>query len=233
MKKNILVIGGGKGIGLSICESMHPHAEMTVTTRTSSEALDALGLSYQLHTAGVDDAKSIDLPDTIHGLVYCPGSIQLKPFARLTAADFQRDFQQNVLGAIDIIQHCLPALKKANHASVVMFSTVAAKMGMPFHASIAASKSAVEGLCKSLAAEYASSGIRFNVIAPSLTDTPLAGSLLGTDEKREAAAKRHPLNRIGDAAEMAQLVKFLLSDDAGFISGQVIAADGGLGTLRV
>jgi NAD(P)-dependent dehydrogenase (short-subunit alcohol dehydrogenase family) len=127
----------------------------------------------------------------------------------------------------------LPNLKKANGAGIVLFSTVAVKMGMPFHSSIASSKGAVEGLAKSLAAEFASSKIRVNVIAPSLTDTPLAASLLSNAEKKEAAAKRHPLNSIGNPAEIAQLVSFLLSDHAAFITGQVIGTDGGMGSLKV
>jgi 3-oxoacyl-[acyl-carrier protein] reductase len=168
-----------------------------------------------------------DLPEVIHGVVYCPGSINLRPFNRLTAQDFLNDFQQNVLGAIAVIQYLLPRLKKADGASIVLFSTVAVKIGMPFHASIAAAKGAVEGLAKSLAAELATSKIRVNVIAPSLTDTPLASALLSSDEKREAAAKRHPLNSIGSADEIGQLVAFLIQDNSRWITGQVIGVDGG------
>ena len=173
------------------------------------------------------------MPEEIHGLVYCPGSINLKPFNRLTQQDFINDFQQNVLGAVAIIQKLLPNLKKANGASIVLFSTVAAKLGMPFHASIAASKAAIEGLAKSLAAELAGSKIRVNVIAPSLTDTPLATALLNTSEKKDASGKRHPLQRVGTAEEMAKFVAFLISEDSSWITGQIIGIDGGMGSLKV
>jgi NAD(P)-dependent dehydrogenase (short-subunit alcohol dehydrogenase family) len=151
----------------------------------------------------------------------------------LTSQDFLNDFQQNILGAVNLIQKVLPALKKAEGASIVLYSTVAVKAGMPFHASVAAAKGAVEGLSRSLAAEFAASRIRVNVVAPSLTDTPLASALLNTPEKKEAAGKRHPLQRVGTAEDMAKLTNFLLSDDSGWITGQVIGADGGLGSLRV
>ena len=136
------------------------------------------------------------------------------------------------MGAVSLVQKLLPNLKRAGGASIVLFSTVAAKLGMPFHTSVAASKAAVEGLAKSLAAELASSKIRVNVIAPSLTDTPLAANLLNTAEKKEAAGKRHPLQRVGTAEEMAQLVSFLLSDNSSWITGQVIGVDGGMGSLK-
>ena len=138
----------------------------------------------------------------------------------------------NLFGLIDVIQTALPNLKKSKHSSVVAFSTVAVKMGMPFHASIAASKGALEGLCKSLAAEYAPT-IRFNAIAPSLTNTPLAERLISTPEKIEASAKRHPLNKIGNPTEIATLVDFLLSNNSSFITGQVIMADGGISSIKL
>ena len=147
--------------------------------------------------------------------------------------DYLNDFQQNLLGAVRLLRVCLPALKRANGASVVLYSTVATRVGMPFHASVAASKSAVEGFAKSIAAEWASSSIRVNVIAPSLTDTPLAAALLNTPEKRDAAAKRHPLQRIGSPAQIASLTQFLLSDNSNFITGQTISVDGGMSVLKV
>lgn len=157
----------------------------------------------------------------------------MRPFNRLTEEDFQADFQQNFLGAVRIIQKCLPALKKSKSASIVLFSTVAAKLGMPFHTSIAASKGAIEGFAKSLAAELAVSNVRVNVIAPSLTDTELAAQLLSTEEKRLASAKRHPLQRIGSPEDMAQMVEFLLSEKSSWMTGQIIGIDGGLGTIKL
>jgi len=232
--KNFLVIGAGKGIGLSTATLLSANNTVYTVSRTSTPELESLGTHfYQLDVTKDSTDVLNDLPEVLHGVVYCPGSINLKPFNRLTPADFMNDLQQNLLGAVTVLQKVLPNLKKAQGASVVLFSTVAVKVGMPFHASIAAAKGAVEGFAKSIAAELAASNIRVNVIAPSLTDTPLAAALLNTPEKKEAAAKRHPLQSVGNAAEMAALVAFLLGDDSKWITGQIIGADGGLGTLKV
>ena len=231
--KNIIIAGAGKGIGLKTAELLHSQNQLFTIARNNTTELSALSTTfYQLDLVNETLDALNDLPETIDGLVYCPGSINLKPFNRLTTQDFLNDFNQNVLGAVSLIQKLLPNLKRASGASIVLFSTVAAKLGMPFHASVAASKAAVEGLAKSLAAELASSKIRVNVIAPSLTDTALAANLLNTEEKKEAAGKRHPLQRVGTAGEMAQLVSFLLSDNSSWITGQIIGVDGGLGSLR-
>lgn len=230
--KNIVVVGAGRGIGLATVKALQSENLFTISRQLTNE-LEALNTKfYSLDAAKDDVAVLTDLPEVIHGVVYCPGSINLRPFNRLTAQDFLNDFQQNVLGAIAVIQYLLPRLKKADGASIVLFSSVAVKIGMPFHASIAAAKGAIEGLAKSLAAELATSKIRVNVIAPSLTDTPLANALLNSDEKREAAAKRHPLNSIGSADEIGQLVAFLMREDSRWITGQIIGVDGGIGSLK-
>jgi 3-oxoacyl-[acyl-carrier protein] reductase len=220
--KNILIVGAGKGIGLKTAQLLAAENKLFTISRNRTAELENLHTTfYQLDAANEELDSLNDLPEQIHGLVYCPGSINLKPFNRLTKKDFQDDFNQNVLGAVAIIQKVLPNLKRAGGASIVLFSTVAAKLGMPFHASIATSKAAIEGLAKSLAAELASSKIRVNVIAPSLTDTPLAEFLLSTEEKKEASNKRHPLQRIGTPEEMASLVSFLLSDQSCWRNGQL------------
>lgn len=231
--KNIIVAGAGKGVGLKTAALLAEQNQVISISRNMTSELEALNTRFYQADLVKDNLEQLnDLPDSIHGLVYCPGSINLKPFNRLSKQDFQNDFEQNVLGAVSLIQKILPGLKRANGASIVLFSTVASTQGMPFHASIATSKSAVEGLAKSLAAELAVSKIRVNVIAPSLLDTSLSGFLLNTSEKREAANKRHPLQRIGTAEEIAQLVSFLLNDNSSWITGQVIGADGGLGSLK-
>ena len=138
----------------------------------------------------------------------------------------------DVLGAVQVIQGCLTALKASSNASIVLFSTVAVQTGMGFHASIASSKGAIEGLTRSLAAEWAPQ-IRVNAIAPSLVNTELAARLLSTPEKAEASARRHPLGRVGEASDPAALVRFLLSPEANWITGQVWGVDGGLGNLKV
>jgi NAD(P)-dependent dehydrogenase (short-subunit alcohol dehydrogenase family) len=231
---NIVIVGAGKGIGLKTAETLNNEHNVITISRNLTTELDQLKTKFfALDVTTGDLNVPGDFPDQIHGLVYCPGTINLKPFNRLTTQDFLNDFSQNVLGAIPIIQKLLPNLKRADGASIVMFSTVAVKLGMPFHSSIAAAKGAVEGLAKSLAAEFAVHKIRVNVIAPSLTDTPLASGLLNTDEKRVASGKRHPLQRVGTADEMARLVSFLISEDNSWITGQIIGVDGGMGSLKV
>jgi NAD(P)-dependent dehydrogenase (short-subunit alcohol dehydrogenase family) len=173
------------------------------------------------------------LPDVLHGLVYCPGTIVLKPFQRLTTDDFLHDLNINFLGAVKVIQNCLSRMKKnPSGGSIVLFSTVAVKTGMAFHASVASAKAAVEGLTRSLAAEFAPR-IRVNAIAPSLTETPLAQNLLSSEEKRKASAERHPLKQIGSPQDIAKLAAHLLSDASVWITGQVLHVDGGMSSLRV
>ena len=168
----------------------------------------------------------------VHGLVYFPGTINLKPFNRISVADFTNDFAINALGAAAFVQAYLPALKNAENPAVLFFSTVAVGTGMPFHASVAMAKGAVEGLTRSLAAELAPK-IRVNCIAPSLTDTPLAEKLLGSPEKAEAGRNRNPLKRIGTTQDIANAITFLISENANWITGQIIAVDGGMGAVRL
>ena len=172
------------------------------------------------------------LPETIDGFVYCPGTINLKPFKMLSPEVFEQDMQINFMFLVKIIHQLLPRLQKSESASLVFFSTVAVKIGMPFHTSIAAAKGAIEGFAKALAAEYAPK-FRVNVIAPSLTNTPLAKRLLGNDKKKELMDSRHPMKRVGEAEDIANIAGFLLSDNSSWITGQVIGVDGGMSTLNV
>ena len=229
--KNILIIGASSGIGAQLSELLiEAGAQVYTASRTEPKRIGAKHL--RLDITNIQGGELDELPDELHGLVYCPGSITLKPFNRLSEEDFYKDFEINALGAAKVIQANLKGLKKAKGASIVLFSTVASQVGMSFHASIAMAKGALEGLAKSLAAELASNNIRVNTIAPSLTDTPLADKLLATDDKREASAKRHPLGRVGTPQDMASLAQFLLSDDASWITGQSIGVDGGLAGTR-
>ncbi|MEM9025142.1 MAG: SDR family oxidoreductase, partial [Bacteroidota bacterium] len=177
-----------------------------------------------------DPLPDLDVP--LSGLVYCPGSINLKPFRGLSEEAFLEDWKINVLGAVRCLHHYEAALKASGHASVVLFSTVAVQTGMPFHASVAAAKGAVEGLTRSLAAEWAPT-IRVNAIAPSVTDTPLAARLLRNERQMEAARERHPLKRYGAPEDIAGATAFLLSQEARWITGQVMAVDGGLGAIKL
>ena len=231
--KNILVVGGSSGIGLSLVKILHEqNANLFVVSRSASEEWPEDVHFLKADVTGDLGAVEPFLPQQLHGLVYSVGSINLKPFTRLTAEDFLSDFQLNVLGAAKIIQKAIKSIKNAGGSSIVLISTVAVRTGMPYHASTAAAKGAVEGMALSLAAEFAAQQVRVNVVAPSLTDTPLAQNLLSTSEKREASAKRHPLGKIGRSEDIGQLIAFLLSDESSWMTGQVIGLDGGLGKLK-
>jgi NAD(P)-dependent dehydrogenase (short-subunit alcohol dehydrogenase family) len=226
-KKNIFVVGGSSGIGLEIVKKLRvDQSEIYVGSRTSEFLSDYPDI-HHLSTDITEEIPELDgLPDVVHGLVYCPGTIVLKPFQRLTMADFRNDLEINLLGAVKI------RLKKSpTGASILLFSTVAVKVGMPFHASVASAKAAVEGLTRSLAAEFAPR-IRVNAIAPSLTNTPLAESLLSNEERQKASAERHPLKRIGHPQEIAGFAQHLLSDEGSWITGQIFYIDGGMSSIR-
>ena len=230
-RKNIVIIGASKGIGLALAQQLAAEGHHVFATYSNTPP-SIQHAHIHWHQLDVLPPTPLDLPEILDGLVYCPGTISLKPFNRFGMADFQTDYQLQVLGAIQSIQSTLPALKKSKQASVVLFSTVAVQQGLPFHSLVSASKGAIEGLTRALAAEFAPK-IRVNAIAPSLTDTPLAENLLNSDAKREANAARHPLKRVGEATDIAQMAAFLLSDNASWISGQVLHVDGGISSLRV
>lgn len=230
-RKNIVIIGASKGIGLALAQQLAAEGHQVFATYANTPpSIQHAHIHWQ--QLDVLTPTPLDLPEILDGLVYCPGTISLKPFNRFGMADFQIDYQLQVLGAIQSIQSALPALKKSKQASVVLFSTVAVQQGLPFHSLVSASKGAIEGLTRALAAEFAPK-IRVNAIAPSLTDTPLAENLLNSDAKREANAARHPLKRVGEATDIAHMAAFLLSDNASWISGQVLHVDGGISSLRV
>ncbi|WP_266365990.1 SDR family NAD(P)-dependent oxidoreductase [Tellurirhabdus rosea] len=228
--KTILIIGASSGIGHALALHLQEQGATLITAgRRQPEGVQSQHFTWDVSQPAGDTFAT--LPDTLHGLVYCPGTINLKPFQRLQPDDYQTDLQINVLGAVDAIKAAFTALKKPKNASVVLFSTVAAKVGMGLHSSVSVAKSAVEGLAKSLASEFAPYQIRVNALAPSLTDTPLAVNLL-EGERRDAANKRHPLGRVGQPEDIAAMAAFLLSDQATWITGQVIGVDGGMGTLK-
>lgn len=229
---NILIIGASSGIGLSLSKQLIEKGEQVYGTyNKTSSTINGL---VKFHHLNVLD-ENIDftfVPAVLDGLVYCPGAINLKPFARIKPEDFITDYQLQLVGAVKVIQACLPKLKNAASPSIVLFSTVAAQTGFNFHSLVGSSKGAIEGLTKALAAEFAPK-IRVNCIAPSVTDSPLAGALLNTEEKKEANAQRHPLKKIGKPEDLASLAEFLLSEKSGWITGQVIHADGGMSSLKV
>ncbi len=227
--KTTLIIGASSGIGKALANKLVKERESVISI--SRNLPDASFSHYYQHDILSDE----DLPKiegTIDGLVYCPGSINLKPFRALKQQDFENDFKLNVLGAIKAIQAYNANLQLSKNASIVLFSTVAVQTGMPFHSSVAISKGAIEGLTKALAAEF-SPKIRVNCVAPSLTNTPMAEKLINTPEKLEASNNRHPLKRIGNPEDMANTVEFLLSNNSSWITGQILHVDGGMSTLKV
>jgi 3-oxoacyl-[acyl-carrier protein] reductase len=228
LMKTILVVGGSKGIGKALVDLLLPNSKVISMSRSS------LDLNHENLEQHLCDILSDDLPDfdSLDALVYCPGSINLKPFGRLQVDDFRNDFEINVMGAVRVLQKYAPVLKNGKHPSALLFSTVAVKMGMPFHASIAAAKGAVEGLVKSLAAEFAPH-IRINAIAPTITDTTLASKILRNDRMKEMSADRHPMKKYLAAQEVAAMADFYISEKTAAVSGQIIPLDCGLVTLKI
>jgi NAD(P)-dependent dehydrogenase (short-subunit alcohol dehydrogenase family) len=229
--KNYLIIGASTGIGLATAKLLAAENNVFGTyNKTATESSDNISY-YPLNVLDENIDLSF-LPDIIDGIAYCPGTINLKPFARIKPEDFLNDYALQVAGAVKVIQAVLPKLKAAENASIILFSTVAVQSGFNFHTLVSSSKGAIEGLGKALAAELAPK-IRVNVIAPSITDTPLAANLLNSPEKKEANAQRHPLKKIGTADDIAQLAVFLLTEKSAWITGQVIHADGGMSAIKM
>jgi len=227
------IIGASSGIGKKLTENLVSSGNRVIATYFKNKPETNSGLAEYQYLNVLDENIALDfLPDTLNGLVYCPGSINLRPFERIKPDDFVDDFNLQVTGAIKLIQAAMSRLKKAGNASIVLFSTVAVQTGFPFHTQVSVSKGAIEGLTRALAAEFAPK-IRVNCIAPSLTDTPLAASILNTDQKREANALRHPLKKTGMPANIADMAEFLLSEKGSWISGQIFHVDGGLSSLKV
>lgn len=232
--KNILVVGGSRGIGAAVVRRIRDEGgrPLVWSRRPPDESSGIFGVDHAvLDVSEPEDRWNVETPEQLDGLVYCPGSITLASFPKLDDDTFLRDFEINVLGAVRVLRRTIRALSQAS-GSVVLFSTVAVGTGLSFHASIAAAKGALEGMARSLAAEYAAKGLRVNVIAPSLTDTDLASGLLSSEKRREASKDRHPIKAVGRPDQVAGAVIHLLSDDAAWTSGTVLNMDGGLGSLR-
>jgi 3-oxoacyl-[acyl-carrier protein] reductase len=226
--KTIVIIGGSKGIGEAILRSQLNTHKVINISRSKPSIIHENLLHYNC------DILVDELPDLneVDSLIYCPGSINLKPFLRLKIEEYQSDFEINFLGAVKAIQKYLPQLKQSNKSTILLFSTVATKLGMPFHTSIASAKSAVEGLVKSLGAELAPK-IRINAIAPTITNTTLAEKLLRNDAMKEAIAERHPLKKYLIPQEVADMADFLISEKSGSMSGQIISLDCGIVTFKI
>lgn len=226
--KTILLIGGSHGIGLEIVNQLKETCKLIVACRTEepNSHKNVSHIQFDVTKESLDLESLLELD----GFVYCPGSINLKPFKMMGIDTFEKDMEINFFALLRVLKHVIPKIKDG--ASLIFFSTVAVSNGMPFHTSVAAAKGAIEGFAKSLAAEYAPK-FRVNVIAPSLIDTPLAGRLLNNDKKRDSMGERHPLKRVGQPEDIGNMVSFLLSDKSSWMTGQVIGVDGGISTLNL
>jgi NAD(P)-dependent dehydrogenase (short-subunit alcohol dehydrogenase family) len=229
MKKNILLIGGSHGIGYALAKKLQNNNNVYIASRTKEE-LDELEVTHISFDATTDELDMTQMPDEIHSFVYCPGSINLKPFKMMSLDTFEEDMHLNFFSMVRVVKTIIG--KMAEGGSMVFFSTVAVGTGMPFHTSVAAAKGAIEGFAKSMAAEYAPK-LRVNVVAPSLVNTPLAGRLLNNDKKVEMMSQRHPLKRVGTPEDIANIALFLLSDDSTWMTGQIVGVDGGMSTLNI
>lgn len=225
--KNFLIIGGTRGIGKAIVEEVVEHNKITCLSRNNTDFV------HKNYSHVKFDALSDDLPDldSIDCLIYCPGSINLKPISTLSLDDFRNDFELNVIGAVRAIKKYLPLLKKSETASILLFSTVATKLGMPYHASVSVAKSGIDGLVKTLGSELAPK-VRINAIAPTITNTDLASKILRNEKVVENMVERHPLKMILSPKEVAKMASFLVSEDASSISGQIFNMDAGIVSFK-
>jgi len=233
--KNYLIIGGTTGIGRKIVERLSNSGDKIYVGSRSGEPGNSMSnvSHFQLDVTQMGNFPTDVLPESLQGLVYCPGTIRLQPFKRLTTDDFADDFNINLLGAVRSIKTYSPFLQKSPvGGTIILFSTVAVRIGMAYHTSISSAKGAIEGFARSLAAEFAPR-IRVNVIAPSLTNTPLARQLLSTEQKREASSQRHPLKRVGRPEEIAELATLLLGENGSWITGQTFQVDGGISSIKM
>ncbi len=226
--KTYIIVGGSKGIGRAISMKLLENHKVINLSRSKPD-FNHDNLKHYAVDILSDDLPDLDQAD---GLIYCPGSINLKPIGRLSIDDFRSDFEINVIGAVQAIQKYLPIIKKGDKPSMLFFSTVAAKLGMPFHASVAASKAAVEGLVKSIGAELAPT-VRVNAIAPTVTNTELASKLLRNEKMINNIKERHPLKKFLNPTEVAEMASFLLSDHAAAISGQIYEMDCGIVSFKI
>ncbi|MBU2018150.1 MAG: SDR family oxidoreductase [Bacteroidetes bacterium] len=230
---NYLIVGASSGIGKALALHLANNGHQIFGTYNTHEIREKRNSIEYKPLDVLKESLVFDyLPDTLNGIIYCPGSINLRPFERIKPTDFSNDFNLQVTGAIKTIQAVLPRLKNSENATITLFSTVAVQTGLPFHSQVSASKGAIEGLTRALAAEFAPK-IRVNCIAPSLTDTPLADALLNSDQKKESNAQRHPMKRVGSADDMVHMVDFLISEKASWITGQILKVDGGFSSLKI
>jgi len=229
--KNFLIIGGSSGIGKQLVKILSDQGHRVFATyNTQKTSSDSNLVSFHHLDVRQDELDLAFLPESVHGLAYCPGSMQLLPFRRLKTKDILDDIDLQINGLVKVLQNTYKTLRNGN-ASIVLFSTVAVQQGFNFHSLVSITKGAIEGLTRSLAAELAPH-MRVNAIAPSITDTPLAARLLNTEEKKKSSADKHPLKKIGDPSDIAAVALFLLSNDSSWMTGQILHVDGGKSSIN-
>jgi len=231
MNKNYVIIGGSSGIGKELVSILAREGHNVFATYNENKVKNNDKVQYQKFNVLNDSLNLDNLPDEIDGLVYCPGSINLKPFKRFTDEDFISDFKLQVVGATSVIKALIPRLATGENSSIVLFSTIAVQNGFNFHSQVSISKGAIEGLTRSLAAELAPK-IRVNAVAPSITDTSLAGKFLNTPQKIAAQAEKNPLKKIGEVKDVAEAAVYLLADKSSWTTGQILHVDGGSSTIK-
>lgn len=229
--RNYVIIGGSSGIGLELVSMLEKENANVIATYNNNIVQDRQNVKYFKFDVKTDVLNIEDFPEEIHGLAYCPGSINLKPFHRFKDEDFIDDFKLQVLGATKIIQLLLPKIKKSQDSSILLFSTIAVQFGFNFHSQVAISKGAIEGLTRALAAEL-SPTVRVNAIAPSLTKTNLANRFLNTEEKIDLQSKKHPLKKLGEVKDIAEAAVYLLTPKSSWVTGQILHVDGGYSTIK-
>ena len=231
MNKNYVIIGGSSGIGKELVSILAREGHNVFATYNENKVKNNDKVQYQKFNVLNDSLNLDNLPDEIDGLVYCPGSINLKPFKRFTDEDFISDFKLQVVGATSVIKALIPRLATGENSSIVLFSTIAVQNGFNFHSQVSISKGAIEGLTRSLAAELAPK-IRVNAVAPSITDSSLAGKFLNTPQKIAAQAEKNPLKKIGEVKDVAEAAAYLLTDKSSWTTGQILHVDGGSSTIK-
>ncbi len=214
MKKNILIVGSSSDIAKSLALSAQ---------------FNYIKLSSKTSNFNILDPTTFPEIKELDGLVYFPGSINLRPFNSIKKLDFQKDYEINVVGLINIVQNYYPIFN--NNTSMVFISSIAAKMGLKFHASIAMCKAAIESLTRTLASEFAPK-IRVNCVSPSLIETNLSNRILRNEQTRNKIINDNPLKRIGQPEDVSNMIEFLLSDKSTWITGQTIHIDGGLSNIK-
>ena len=218
--KNILLVGASSKVSIDLFDNY-------------KEDYNFIRLSRKDHDSDFKNFNILDILtfpkiDSLDGIIYFPGSINLKPFKRIKIDDFQNDYNINVVGLLNVLSFYERSLN--NSSSIVMFSSVAAKVGMPFHSSIAMCKSAITSLSRTLAAEW-SPKIRLNTISPSLFSSAMSEKFLKDDNMVERMSIKHPLNRVGSVSDISSMINFLISEQSSWITGQDFSVDGGMSTI--